>query len=276
MNVYYDLAVSPVSYDFLAFLVKARVAANAAGAEDLHVSIVPKTDGLGGFSRDWGGYDAEETRWRLWNIVLPACQLARATVSLLPDREGFAADGVPHHHAKELIQAGKIAPLSASPHAIAMVDEQLARFTKPVITVTIRETNDTARNSNAPEWQKFWGSLEGRFGMIWLPDARRAMQASFGAVVQSIDLRAALYQRAAMNLFVANGPSALAWYTGAPFMQFCCGSVHGESWAKHWEWLGLPDGKQLPWARTDQRLIYERDTFENISRHFERWADGAR
>jgi hypothetical protein len=273
MNVYYDLAVSPVSYDFLAFLVKARVAANAAGAEDLHVSIVPKTDGLGGFSRDWGGYDAEETRWRLWNIVLPACQLARATVSLLPDREGFVADGVPHHHAKELIEAGRIAKLSASPQAIAHVDEYLRGYARRVVTITVRETEDKARNSDQRAWFLAMRAIEKDFAVVWLPDARKAISAM---CAPNIDLRAALYQRAAMNFFVANGPSALAWYTGAPFMQFCCGSVHGDSWAKHWEWLGLPDGKQLPWARTDQRLIYERDTFENISRHFERWADGAR
>jgi hypothetical protein len=270
MNVYYDLAVSPVSYDILAFLVKARMAANASGAEDLHVNIVPKTDGLGGFARDWGGYDAEETRWRLWNIVIPACQLARATVSLLPNREGFAADNVAHHHSKELIAAGRIAPLSASPQAIAYADEYLQGYARPVVTITIRETEDPERNSDQRAWYLFMRSIENRFAVIWLEDSRKQL-AKLNAL--SIDLRAALYQRAAMNLFVANGPSALAWYTGAPFMVFNCGSVHGESWKKHWEWLGLPDGKQLPWARArDQSLIYARDTFETISKHFERWA----
>jgi hypothetical protein len=272
MNVYYDLAVSPISYDVLAFLVKARMAANESGDDELHVNIVPKTDGLGGFSRDWGNYDAEETRWRLWNIVIPACQLARATVSLLPNRDGFVADGVAHHHSKELIQAGRIAKLSASPQAIAYVDEYLAGYARPVVTITIRETEDAARNSDQRAWYLFMRSIENRFAVIWLDDSRKQL-AKLNAL--TVDLRCALYQRAAMNLFVANGPSALCWYTGAPFMIFNCGGVHGENWRKHYEWLGLPDGKQLPWAdHARQKLIYKPDTFENISAAFEKWASG--
>ena len=48
------------------------------GADRMHVTLV-------GEMRKKPQYDEHEARWRLWNIVVPACALFDATVALVPD-----------------------------------------------------------------------------------------------------------------------------------------------------------------------------------------------
>jgi hypothetical protein len=268
----YDLAKGPVSYDFAIWLVKALMWMEDQGADRLHVNIHPHAAGLGGFARHWGGYDEAETRWRLWNIVLPLCQLAGATFTLLPERGAIKTTF--DHHAREIIaasRAGRLIPkLSPSARAKQIVAGWRYYTNRPIVTITIRETNDEARNSSE-DWWRFSDVLAERYQVVWLEDSRtelRSTQGHFTAL--SVDLRAALYQRAAMNLMVCNGPSALCWYTGAPILQF--GAGQGEDWRKHYEFLGLRDGANMPWASADQRLVYQPDTFENLVDAFDQWA----
>lgn len=269
----YDLAKGPVSYDFAIWLVKALMWKEDQGAERLHVNIHPHTGGLGGFARHWGGYDEAETRWRLWNIVLPLCQLAGATVTVLPERGEIKTTF--DHHAREIIaasRAGRVIPmLSPSAQAVRFVDNWFGEDPARIVTITIRETNDPARNSSTAWWPFSDLLVEQKYRVVWIEDAgKELLLCPCNPVAPSVDLRAALYKRAAMNLMVCNGPAALCWYTGAPILQF--GAGQGENWRKHYDFLGLKEGDQLPWARPDQRLIWKPDNFSTIASAFATWA----
>lgn len=269
----YDLAVSPVSYDVIAFLVQARL---IAGDNALHVAIEPKVDGgfsEGGFSRVWGGYDEAEARWRLWNIVIPACQLVGATVELRQVRGGKGAHF--GHSIAPLVAAARagtrIPQLRASDRARAIVNRRYpvdeASF-RP-ITITMRRTGEPARDSDRDAWQVFRRRLEdaGR-RVVFINDVRDELDLDSGGAMLSIDLRLALYERAAMNFGVQNGPMALCQFSAAPYLQFGCGGHlregFAENWAKHWRDFGLAEGDQLPWAAENQRLVYAPDSAANI------------
>lgn len=269
----YDLAKGPVSYDFAVWLVKAMMWREDQGAERLHVNIHPHTTGLGGFARHWGGYDEAETSWRLWNIVIPLCRLARATFTLMPERS------VPlthfDHHAREIIAASRtgrqIPLLQPSGYARALAARWFVGDARDLVTITLRNTNDAARNSNSDAWREFQRAIGERFRVVLIEDAGDALKVAGGYWASlSVDLRAALYERAAMNMMVCNGPSALCFYTGAPILQFNAGQ--GENWKKHYEFLGLREGDQFPWARADQRLVWRPDKFSVIADEFAKWA----
>src|ERR1700693_6095715 len=87
LTAIYDLNFGTVAYDFVTWLVRAKLEQQRRGAERLHVVILPATGGLGGFARHWGPHDAAATYWRLWHIVVAACPLSGATVTLAPTRD---------------------------------------------------------------------------------------------------------------------------------------------------------------------------------------------
>lgn len=264
LTAYYDLAVGPVSFDVISFLIQARMAQEDAGCDTLQVVIVPHSAGIAGMFRDKTAlYDAAEMDWRLWHIVVPACRLAGALPAVVDGwaiAEAMAGDAVwptdwrrqslkrAHHHAREIIAAARkgraIPKLRASEHARRSV----AHWMPPgAITVTCRQTYDDARNMtrqklNHPD-------------AIHIDDTQTALARGYGYAEFDLDLRMAMYERARMNIHPNGGPVHLCWFSDARFIQFDAGRPAAD-WAAHWEWLGLKEGGQLPWARPDQRLVY--------------------
>lgn len=293
LTAYYDLAIGPVSFDVLGFLVQARMAQQRLGADALHVVIVPKAGGVGGLFRDKTAlYDAAEMEWRLWNIVIPACRLVKATVTLAQDWEHaerinsgivWPPDwrrqtlGAAHHHAREVIAAARagerIPRLTASFHALRMVQVWFASMGRPVVTLTRRATYDDARNSNAAAWDALAAHAdEHGFAVVDIQDTAQALRHGSGYAELSLDLRMACYQMAAMNWHANGGPSALCWYSHAPFVHVAA-AWPPQDWARHYAWLGLEVGQQLPWARDDQILLYEPDSPQNLPASFDAWLD---
>lgn len=281
-TAFYDLEDGPVSYDFITWLVRAR---KRAGADALHVVVVPKEDGLGGFARHWGPHDAEAARWRLQHIVLAACPLAqasctfaatRAQAQLLKRAPYWWPKGKAHmlgplvHGAKN---GEKVPMLCATDYARHTVERWSSDWSRTV-TITLRANADDGRDSQKENWAlaEDWLDEQG-WNVITLDDTREALVAAIGSYAEvDLDLRCALYQRAAMNLFVNNGPQVLAWHSGAPFLAFCA-AMPEDKWRWHWaEYLGLNWGDQLPWATKHQRLVYRADTFEAIKEEFQKWA----
>lgn len=285
-TAFYDLAIGPVSYDFVSWLVRAMKERDARGCAAMHVVIVPNEGGLGGFARHWGEHDAAATRWRFWHIVVPACQLADATLTIAADREQaerlrpvgpyWWPEGAAHHSGP-LVEAARrgerIPRLVPSEAARRYVNEWVAVLDRPIVTLTLRQQSTVKdRNSRRSEWAKFAGELRNRYHVIALDDSHVALSVGRGCFAElDVDLRLALYERAAMNLFSDNGPSVLPWFSGAPFMRFCCACSDAGS-AEHWaKYLALRPGDQLPWARADQRLVYKPDTLEVLRLEVGRW-----
>lgn len=290
---FYDLEYGPVSYDFVTWLVRAR---KKAGERGLHVVIVPKEDGLGGFARHWGKHDEAATRWRLWHIVIASCPLAGATVTLAPSREEAEIMLLPAlgetdehwwprakvHFMGPLVEAarrGEVIPkLRATEAARRYVANWFPQDEKKLVTLTVRnQTTDETRNSNVQVWERLANMIDRMDGYrsFLLRDSNDALceTLSCGAEVDP-DLRLALYESAAMNLVGNNGPQELLKFSEAPFIAFAQGLG---GWQDHFrKYFAMEPGEQLPWARKDQRLVYEPDTFEVMKREFEAWASATR
>ena len=100
------------------------------------------------------------------------------------------------------------------------------RFSKPYATISLREaTWWPDRNSNKPEWAKVavWLREQGIQPVI-VPDTQGTGLGLHGDFEEflpasfDIDLRAALYEGAAINLGVLNGPMSLLAYLKARYL----------------------------------------------------------
>ncbi len=289
LTAFYDLEFGPVSYDFITWLVRAMVERDRRDCDGLHVVVVPKEDGLGGFARHWGSHDAEAARWRLWHIVIAACPLAGATVTLAASRhqaqsmnDGHSPTWWPDgkaHFAGPLIAAARdgwrIPRLQATAQARRYVAGCYRQ--QKIVTVTIRQqSTDGARNTNTAAAGAFMTWLRARgYHPIGIPDTHQAlMLGGDPRAALDIDLRLALYERAAMNVVGNNGPAMLLWHSDAGFLMFNAG-LPAADWREHWaKHLALKTGDQLPWARPGQRLIYDVDAIDVLQREFAKWEAG--
>lgn len=291
LTAFYDLKVGPVSFDVLAFLVQAEIERRRIGADALHVVVLPYSDGVAGKFRDkLALYDADEMDWRLWNIVIPACRLIGATVTLAQDKahgerihSGLSwppewwqqSTKRAHHHAREIIAAARngedVPRLSASAHALRKVNAVYQQFGKPVITLTRRNTYDAARNSDPAAWDALKQHAQASgFAVVNIFDTEVALQNGGGFGELNLDLRMACYQLAAMNWHANGGPSALCWYSHCKFVHVGAAWPR-DPWVKHYEWLGLEYGQQLPWATPEQQLLYEPGNRTQLLASFDAW-----
>jgi hypothetical protein len=296
LTAFYDLAVGPVSFDFVTFLIKAEIARRNAGASHLHVVIVPDPKGPGGMRDKSQFYDQHEGRWRLWNICIPACALVGATMTLASDWlhatqlvQGRSPCVWPpdwdhqtlkerRHLVGDLItwaRAGVDIPrLSASPHARRVVKELFARKGRPVVTMTLRNTYLVDRNSNYMDWLMAAKHIASKgFDALIIKDTSAALIDGLGFAEFSLDLRMAAYQEARLNLQANNGAASLCWFSDRPYRMFDAG-IPAEEWNGLFVKQGLPLGATWPWASADQKLIYERASKDAIIGEFEAWATG--
>jgi hypothetical protein len=281
---FYDLEHGPVSFDFVTWLVRAMKEQEACGCERLHVVIVPKEDGLGGFSRNWGKHDEHAARWRLWHIVVASCPLANATVTVAATRRQAEDMNSPPgrfwwpqgkaHFMGPLVTAARkgqaIPKLRATEAARRYVKEMLSTTDRPLVTMTLRQQDtDPARNSNHEAWEAFAFHVCGTHRVIELHDTNVALGEGRGYAELDTDLRLALYEQAAMNFIGNNGPQELLKFSAAPYRIVGLGL---ESWREHFrKYFHMEYGQQLPWGGAQQRLVYEPDTFEVLTREFEAW-----
>ncbi len=240
----YDLAVGPVSYDFAVWLVAADMERKKAGADHLHVLIVPKSDGVDGWFRDKTVlYDGDEMHWRLWHLVLPLCRLMRATVAMVPPVYSHAAhaaeqEQVISHHAGPIVTAvrggASVSKFKAGKHAIKAVRAHIGNGAKTV-TMTLRQTYDQHRNADRSQWLEAAKQIEARgFRVIVLNDTAVALSAGAGFYEVNVELRLALYEVAALNLHCNGGPQVLGWFSDAAWLAFDA-AMPADMWGKHWE-----------------------------------------
>ena len=304
LTAFYDLEVSPITFDFPDFLALAELARRRHGADSLHVVIVPA--GGGGFRADDFAFDDDNKRWRLHNILLPSCALLPVSVGLtvcasrghaealegtlqgpvFPDdysvrrpRADFMLSGIVA--ATALGEA--IPKFRATAQAVAYVRHWLgqhAQGRKPV-TITLREaTHIPARNSNLQAWTDFARRLD---PATWLPVFVRDTERAFDPPPPSLDglllcpfapvnldLRVALYEESWLNLMVPNGPGVICWLSERirllMFKMLTPESDNANAFFVASQ--GLKIGGQAPFATPYQRMVWEPDTLEVIDREF--------
>lgn len=295
LTAFYDLAVGPVSFDFVVFMVQAEMERRKIGAQRMHAVIVPMAGGVGGMFRDKRHlYDEHEMRWRLWNICIPACQLLGASFTLATDWQQarrLASDKDwkcwPHDWDKQTLGArrhligGVIGPaktgvavprLEASPHARRKVAECCKRLGRPLVTLTLRNTYLRERNADRAAWESLKRHIENRgFATAMIEDTDSALSRGSGFGELNLDLRMAMYQEAAINLHSNGGAASLSWFSDKPYLFFGAG-IPADEWGGLFVKQGLPLGDTWPWASPGQRLIYKPATFDVMREEFDAWA----
>lgn len=274
LTAFYDLAIGPVSFDFVPFLVRAKM---EAGDRRLHVVIVPDPKGLGGMFRDKSNlYDVHEMRWRLWNLVIPACGLADASVTLATDWEQartLATGEVwPPDWDRQSLKAKRYVPrvvldaakagravhrLHASPHALRCVGEYFGSKGKPVVTITSRNTYEPGRNTSR-SFAELADALVPRYSVVPIEDTVDELRRGFGFGGINLDLRMACYQLAHTNIIGNHGPAQLLWFSDSKFLQFNA-AMPFKDWKRFWiDHIGVNVDacEQLPWATPHQRFVY--------------------
>lgn len=149
---------------------------------------------------------------------------------------------------------------------------------KPAI-ITLREVErQPERNSRIDEWLRFATSIHSDHPVLILRDTCKADEAlpfpTWPRASLNAYVRAALYQRALVNLMVCNGPNTWCIFSDAPYLIFKELIPELPKW-QHGQPQGWKEqdhmdvGDQYPWASPLQRLTWTDDTFENIQSAFD-------
>lgn len=285
-RAFYDLSVSPYSYDFAQFMIAAR----AKGCEEFVIvpgkRMVP--DGKGGMVEFQKCTEAEQ-EYRLNNLLLGLCPNAivcqdRGEAETLwhedcfPD--GYRVDAPKQAHTLGAVMgAGKIFPFMPTEEMKALVKADGWNYDNMAV-ITIRESRiKPLRNSNVENWMAAadWLREQG-FTPVFVPDTdnpKRPFNGHWSCERAAMDVqyRLALYELAKLNLGVNNGPMALNLFSRRPLLYFRPVTVaYPESTLDFWRKSGIPFQSQPPWFSGNQRIIWDgQDTVENIIDAVSRW-----
>jgi hypothetical protein len=224
----YDLGVSPPSYDFLSFLIEAERHRLEIGFDQIDIAFQPGP--WFGFRHDDLPPDVPTRQGMLWRVCVGMAKLLPSVrnVMVLGQRMdmpeavfpvGYKQDAPISHYGTCYLRGGE-PMLRASDSARKQV---ALRFSKPYATITLREAEYWSdRNSNRAEWIKVadW-LLEQNIQPVFIPDTYgnpvEGYQ-SFDAAAFDIDLRAAMYEGAVVNLGVMTGPMSLPAFLEARYL----------------------------------------------------------
>lgn len=209
LYAFYDLMVSPATFDIVGFLVLAELERKEAGCSSLHLVFVPgpnegfRANDLEEYRR-LGGVDCDidSMRWRLRNILLPCCRLITSCqqVTVCTSRgeaQAFRASLVRHifpkgytvrfpkesHSLGRLVATtsqGIVLPtIRATPQARRFMSDWIQSRSdgRKVITITLRECSyEPYRNSNFKAWGAFARNLD---SSIYCPVVIRDTETAF-------------------------------------------------------------------------------------------------
>lgn len=302
LYAFYDLAISPASFDFSTFAVCADVYRRQKGFASFHVVVVPVERGEG----HWDGklYDAKHFSWRVNNVIVPLSALvpSRSGITICHSRdmaramharagtdavfpESYTVDQpVDQHHTGWSILLGHLGEdvqvMSASGQARAYarqwIDSRAAG--RPCVALTLREAPFLpGRNSDPVMWGAVARSLcEAGFFPVILRDIDRAFDEpdpSFGTTavftepVFNLDLRMAFYEECHIAMFVANGPAMPCFFDrNTRYVYLVCGDWLGPP--TPFGRVGLEAGETPPFANRYQRWVWHAQDLELVMQDF--------
>ena len=308
LYAFYDLQVSPITFDSAWFAVAADRERRRQGLDCVQFIVVPGR--LDGVREERAAYDAAVDRdmrlWRVHNVVLPVFGLVPSSAGhmLLATREAAgplrAAAGARvyppsyepafpvGHHPSEILEAARAGETGlAVLRSPAQAQRFVERWTVPrlggrrLITITVRDyAFMTARNSNLDAWVTFARRLDpARYRTVFILDTERTLDPLppvldaddvFREASWSVPLRLALYERSFLNLGVNNGPLLMAALgSSARLLVFKMITPSvPQTTEEFMRRLGFEVGGQLPFAGPFQRLVWEDDRLHVIEREF--------
>jgi hypothetical protein len=281
MTAVYDLGVSPPTYDFLSFLVEAERYRRKHGYD--HIDLMFQPGPMHGFRDDDLAPDVTGRQDMLWRVMVPMARLLPAVRNIMVGRarsetpgndifpEGYGQTTPKAHYATAYLKGGE--PMLRSSDAARR--HVASRFKQPYATISLREASYWPdRNSNKPEWARVAQWLtDHSLPVVVVPDTNGTGLEGFTEFTPAcfdVDLRAALYEGAVINLGVLNGPMSLLAYLNARYLIV---KVNVETavaattafLAAH----GFKDGDDFG---GNGRMIWKPDTFENIVAELQEFA----
>ena len=246
LAAYYDLQVSPNSFDFSAYLIAAETYRRQPVLTDMQIIVVPPAQGPG--HHDNTLFDRDHAHWRMHNIIIPLTQLMPSCNGLtichsrdqaaavqknseqiiFPENYTVAAPISRHHTAWTVIDAHLgydiqyfEATRQAKSYARQWIDTHAGG--RKCVAITLREAPFfEVRNSDLKVWGDFAHMLwDGGYYPVLLRDVDKALDAlptelegidAFTEGVFNLTLRLAFYEECELSAFVANGPGQVCFY----------------------------------------------------------------
>ena len=255
LSAYYDLKVSPTTYDITTFLALAEMwrLHHNLDAIDLYVVANDLADG---YRENEIGTSKAKKDWMLQHVLLQTHTLAKSCrrTIYVPDRNELTllpnstAQIFPEHYdvqapeafylTKEITHFGlrglPYPTFDVTPEAATHIDTWIKHHAKGrrLVTITLRHSSrQPERNSNIDSWVQFAHSLDPNLYLpVFLPDTEALFQPldtrlapfeiyPFAAL--NVELRMALYDAAYMNLLINNGPNTLLIFNpNSRYIQF--------------------------------------------------------
>jgi hypothetical protein len=303
----YDLAVGPVTFDFISYLAAAELTRRRKRLAHIDVVFVTRQDGS--LRKEMPDYDAEvdstSRMWRLRNILLPSLALLPSVRSfaMCASREqakklaaGAESQIYPPDYRVELPcqpvksrlhdmvrERNEVWPmLRASGAASRYVKSYLDKVAGHRLPLVISLRNygfARQRNSRTADWIAFADRCEkSRFAPIFVPDteASIAMEpADLGghpvclAACWNLDIRMALYEAAWLNMGVMHGPLELCWLNqDAHYLIFLPVGTDAVNSADALTEHGHRIGANLDFATPYQHIVWEPDELARIEAAF--------
>ena len=291
LTAFYDLQVSPISFDFSAYLIAAETYRRQHGLTDMRIIVVPQAQGPG--HHDNTLFDDDHADWRMHNVIMPMIQL-------MPSIEGFSicqsreqAAAIRENHAGKIYPENYSveAPISRHHTGWTVIDAHLGNDIqyfaatsqarsyarqwinaraggRKCVAITLREAPFVeARNSDLKVWGKFARMLkDAGYYPVLLRDIDKALAApppelegieTFTEGVLNLSLRIAFYEECDLSAFVANGPGQVCFYDkNAQFIYLVTGD-----WLERkptpFGRMGINFGETPPFANQFQRWLWK-------------------
>lgn len=262
-----------------------------------------------GYTKRYNLNSLDTIEWRFSNIVLPSyklfphCKSAQViakrdeyiqqwdsffkTEDIFPPKYNpyslgiYWGAGYDYHGCQNNTEAS----LRPTAHGLTHVQNWLSMYNpdnKKTIVITLRECQyEDARNSALSEWVKFADSLDKEiYCPIFVRDTEAAFimendnllkeQLIFHEACWNIELRAALYHKAYLNMSSNNGPNLLFILNRqTSYLHFKVLENRSPAASKTFlQSQGLEEGMQFSFASKYQRAIWKDDTFYNLNEEF--------
>lgn len=264
--VCYNCAGAPMGFDFLVWLIDAKMTMIREGAPGpLKVAFFFGREQMIGLR----GHEQV-----FFNVYRPLIKLVGG-VETEAAMGGRSKDIYTLRDVVAAANAGEEVPMvQASEIARETVKHWFDKGKKPV-TITLREADHWPhRNSNMDAWREFAVYLRKQGErVVIMRDTKMAREGFHGfeccpAASVHLDMRMALYESAKCNLLVSNGPCGLCLFAPMPYLYFLeinADDPHPPNRPGFWKRAnGMDEGGQLPWAKPWQRMVWKRDTYENL------------
>lgn len=299
----YDLAINPITFDFVEFIGQAELKRRKERLLYIDVLIIYND------SDEWipsveyysNSVSHEQILFRVHEVIIGVCRLLksvrnisiynRAKCSQIINSYKFVYP-IGYHSLRptpcsfELPESPEVFyPMLEPPtQAVLLIEQYVNNFYgKKIVTITLREYGYLPlRNSNLEAWISFAKSLSEEYKVIFIPDASsyhseyREYLKGFeilDAVCWNLTLRAALYKLAYINLGICGGPMAISLNQEKANTLFFykTDAYPTQYWEHVQKFYKDVIGTKRRFLRYNNHYVYAEDSFENIITEFEKF-----